>query len=411
MLSLSYALLIAFTVLSCFLVSKLLKNKLQKLIKKRKRNFVFELISSLLQPLMFFGLSVLMFVLLLLANNGFKVHHLFELSNGAVFSGISLVFKLSVIWAIYRVANLSSVNKSINKFFIVLILLFSLFKFIGLSSYVAGFFENFKTSFADVEVSVYTGLLFIVFFAGIFWFGKIILEILHKVLETSSIKTNTRVLLIKFFTMILIATAVIVSLTSSGIDLKSLTMFGSALVVGLGFGFQKVVSNIISGITISFEEIIKEGDIITIDDKREINGVVKSMHMRYILVAEFDGREVIVPNDVIVTSNISNLTHSNSLLRIRTDIVVPIDIDIQKFKTDVLSVMQANPFASKIENCVFHILRISEAGTHCFLYFWIDNSFDISAARTSLMFDLLDYVNKQGIKLAPPLSKVEIIKL
>jgi small-conductance mechanosensitive channel len=298
------------------------------------------------------------------------------------------------------------VPKSINTIFALALLFITAFNFIGLNDYIVKFLDGFKTNFGNFELSIYKVFIFFGVFAGLFWFNRIFLECLKKGLETTEIGTNAKVLFLKFFGMILIAFAIVAALSSTGFDIKSLTIFGSALVVGLGFGFQKLVSNVISGITISFEEIIKEGDIILIDDKREIKGVVKSINMRYVLVAEFDGKEVLVPNDTILTSNIANLTHSHNLLRIRIDITLPINIDIDVFKADIIKIMNSNPYASKVEECVFHVEKLSEIGIHSFLFFWTDNPFDMNVARTSLMLAILSYIKEKGISLPEPITKI-----
>jgi small-conductance mechanosensitive channel len=416
MLNLQYLLLIGCTFLVSLIVGHYIsiRVKLKYFVHKKFYNkslsFLFKVFVASIPPIVFCLISIFFLASLIVAERFLYQNFFLTIDHQFIFAIFVLTLKTSLIWFVYQISNLTSINKFFNKFFIAIIILISLFKFLGIDSYLVYFLEGFKANFADIEVSFYNAGVFILIFAGVFWFSKILMEILHKSLETSNLKTNTKVLLIKFFSMVLITIAIVFSLSSSGLDLKSLTIFGSALVVGLGFGFQKLVSNVISGITISFEETIKEGDTIIIDDKREIYGIVKSLNMRYTLVAAFDGKEIIVPNDTIVTSNVMNLTHSNNLLRIMVNLTLPLEIDLESFRTNILIIMNNNAYASTVEECVFHIEKITEVGIHCFVYFWIDNSGDIFVARTSLLFEILKYIREKDIKIPAPVSKIEVAK-
>jgi small-conductance mechanosensitive channel len=385
---------------------KIIKFFYQKKERLDATNFIFKLFIQCLTPFIFILIASLLSFTLPLTLGKLQIPILQKIPFLITVSAVSFSVKFGLIWLLYRIANISSVSRAVNKIFAIGLLLLTAFNFIGLNDYIVKFLDGFRTNFGSFELSIYKVSIFFVIFAGLFWFNRIFLECLKKGLDTTEIGTNTKVLLLKFFGMILLAFAVITALSSTGLDIKSLTIFGSALVVGLGFGFQKLVSNVISGITISFEEIIKEGDIILIDDKREIKGVVKSLNMRYVLIAEFDGKEVIVPNDTILTSNIANLTHSHNLLRIRADITLPINIDIEAFRIDIMRIMNSNPYASKVEECVFHIEKLSEIGIHAFLFFWTDNPFDVNVARTSLMSSVLNYIKEKEITLPEPITKI-----
>jgi small-conductance mechanosensitive channel len=284
----------------------------------------------------------------------------------------------------------------------------SFINFFGINSVLNQFFGKFKANFGSFEVSIYKAFLFIIILGGVVWFNKVLLESFKKILDITNINTNVKTLLVKFFSILLFVIIFLVGLSSLGVDLKSLAIFGSALAVGLGFGFQKLASNIISGITISFEEIIKEGDIILLDDKREIRGIIKSLNMRYILVQEFDGKEVMIPNDVIATSNIANLTHTHNYLRIRLDFTLNKNINLHAFRTDIMNIMNSNPYSSNVEESVFHIDSVNEIGINIFLFFWIANPFDLNVARTDLLFSIINYMKEHNIEIPTPISAVNL---
>ena len=57
-----------------------------------------------------------------------------------------------------------------------------------------------------------------------------------------------------------------------GVDLTGLAVLSGAIGVGLGFGLQKVVSNLVSGVIILLDKSIKPGDVIEVDhtDRNDI---------------------------------------------------------------------------------------------------------------------------------------------
>ncbi len=397
------------------LIAKKLKIKVVRYLYNSSQNFesrafLFKLLLKLIAPTIFMILtSSISFILQHLSHEITKEFHFFPtILLEHTIATISIAVKMGLIWIIYRIANLSSINNTINKIFAIILLMSSFINFFGINSVLNQFFGKFKANFGSFEVSIYKAFLFIIILGGVVWFNKVLLESFKKILDITNINTNVKTLLVKFFSILLFVIIFLVGLSSLGVDLKSLAIFGSALAVGLGFGFQKLASNIISGITISFEEIIKEGDIILLDDKREIRGIIKSLNMRYILVQEFDGKEVMIPNDVIATSNIANLTHTHNYLRIRLDFTLNKNINLHAFRTDIMNIMNSNPYSSNVEESVFHIDSVNEIGINIFLFFWIANPFDLNVARTDLLFSIINYMKEHNIEIPTPISAVNL---
>ena len=103
--------------------------------------------------------------------------------------------------------------------------------------------------------------------------------------------------------------AVIIVLSSVGIDLSVLAVFGGAVGVGIGFGLQKIVSNFVSGIILLADKSIKPGDVISVGEQF---GWVTNMGARYTSVDTQDGREILIPNEDFVTQRVINWSYSNN---------------------------------------------------------------------------------------------------
>ena len=108
----------------------------------------------------------------------------------------------------------------------------------------------------------------------------------------SDLTPSIQVLLSKLIRIGLLTFAIIIALSSLGIDLSVLAVFTGAVGVGLGFGLQKIVSNLVSGIILLADKSIKPGDVISVGDQY---GWVTTMGARYTAVDTRDGREYLVP--------------------------------------------------------------------------------------------------------------------
>lgn len=115
------------------------------------------------------------------------------------------------------------------------------------------------------------------------------------------------------YTIIIIA--VIVALSSIGLDFSNLALVAGALSVGIGFGLQSIVSNFVSGLIILFEHTLRVGDYIELDTG--LTGTVKAINVRSTLINTNDNIDIVVPNSEFVTARLTNWTLGERILRVR----------------------------------------------------------------------------------------------
>jgi small-conductance mechanosensitive channel len=126
-----------------------------------------------------------------------------------------------------------------------------------------------------------------------------------------------RVLGAKLTRIALITAAFLVALSAVGIDLTALAVFGGALGVGLGFGLQKIFSNLVSGVILLMDRSIKPGDVIAVGTSF---GWINHLGARYASVITRDGIEHLIPNEELITQRVENWSYSNDLVRLRIPI-------------------------------------------------------------------------------------------
>jgi small-conductance mechanosensitive channel len=132
----------------------------------------------------------------------------------------------------------------------------------------------------------------------------------------------------------------IFAVAAMGVDLNRVTILVGAFGVGIGFGLQAVVNNIVSGIILLFERSIQVGDAVQIGD---LAGEVRRIGMRSSTVRTWEGAEVIVPNGILTAEKLSNWTLSDRLRRVDVRVVVAHGSDAARVLTLLRDTAAAHP--------------------------------------------------------------------
>ncbi|MBC7917717.1 MAG: mechanosensitive ion channel [Rhodoferax sp.] len=117
----------------------------------------------------------------------------------------------------------------------------------------------------------------------------------------------------------------ILALSAVGIDLTALGVLGGAVGVGIGFGLQKLAANYVSGFVILAERSLRIGDTVRVDN---FEGVITQINARYTVVRSLGGRESIVPNEMLITNRVENLSLQDSMVNHNTTVSVSYDADV-----------------------------------------------------------------------------------
>ncbi len=126
---------------------------------------------------------------------------------------------------------------------------------------------------------------------------------------------------------ILMFVGLMMALTAVGIDLTALSVLGGAIGVGIGLGLQKLAANYVSGFVILAERSMRIGDSVRVDN---FEGVITQINARYTVVRSLGGRESIVPNEMMITSRVENLSLVDSKVYMSTVISVGYDSNVEQ---------------------------------------------------------------------------------
>jgi small-conductance mechanosensitive channel len=224
----------------------------------------------------------------------------------------------------------------------------------------------------------------------------------------SDLTPSIQVLLGKLIRIALVTFAVLIVLSSVGIDFSALALFSGAVGVGIGFGLQKIVSNLVSGIILLADKSIKPGDVITVGDNF---GWVDTMGARYTSVVSHDGREFLIPNEDFVTQRVTNWSYSNDRVRLEVPFGVSYASDPHRVRDCALAAVAKLPRVLEQPAPVCHLVKFGDSSLDFSLRFWIrDPIHGVSNVRSAVLFALWDAFKREGIEIPYPVRDLNVNK-
>ncbi len=268
-------------------------------------------------------------------------------------------------------------------------------------------FDRLAINIGQVRLSLLTVLKSVFYFGVMLWAAVLLSRALEQRLEHApNLTPSVRVLFGKLLKGGLITLAVVASLAGAGIDFTALALFGGAIGVGIGFGLQKITSNLISGVMLLMDKSIKPGDIIQIG---ETYGWVASLGARYVSVETRDGTEYLIPNEELITHQVVNWSHRNDLARLKVQVRVPYDTDV-RHALALLVEAAGRPARVLADPAPRALLLDFGAGFLLLeLRFWIrDAQNGIRNISSDVRLEIWDLFREHGITVAMPQQGIHI---
>jgi small-conductance mechanosensitive channel len=124
---------------------------------------------------------------------------------------------------------------------------------------------------------------------------------------------------------LLMFVGLLLALSAVGFNLSALSVLGGAIGVGVGFGLQRLAANYVSGFVILAERSMRIGDNVRVDN---FEGLITQINARYTVIRSLAGRESIVPNEMLITNRVENLTLADARVWQSTVVCVAYDSDV-----------------------------------------------------------------------------------
>ena len=228
-----------------------------------------------------------------------------------------------------------------------------------------------------------------------------------RLMQLPNMHSSLKVVLSRSGKALFILIAVLISLSLVGIDLTVLSVFGGALGVGLGFGLQKIASNYISGFIILLDRSMSIGDMLTVD---KYSGVITQINARYSVLRGLDGVETLIPNELLISSPIQNLSFTDKEIAIITEVSVAYQTDIEKLLPLIADAIASIDRVSKINLPTAYLMRFGADGFDLRVTFWIADPENGRANITSAVNRTIWRVlQEQNVEIPYPQREVRIL--
>ena len=227
-----------------------------------------------------------------------------------------------------------------------------------------------------------------------------------KIKKLPHLPPSLQVLLAKILRVILVFVSFAIALSTIGLDLSSFAILGGAIGVGIGFGLQKVVSNLVSGLILLLDRSIKPGDVIEIEGTY---GWINSLRARYASVITRDGKEHLIPNEDLITNRVINWSFSDRNVRVRVPIGISYNADPRKAIALCLEAAHSTSRTLKSPESKCLVIGFGDNSIDLELRFWIDDpSNGVGNVRSEVLLAVWDRFQKEGIDIPFPQRDIHV---
>lgn len=196
---------------------------------------------------------------------------------------------------------------------------------------------------------------------------------------------------------VLLLVGLLFALSAVGVDLTALSVLGGAFGVGLGLGLQKLAANYVSGFVVLVERSVSIGDYIKVDG---LEGRVTDIKTRYTLLRDPSGRESIIPNEMLLTQRVDNLSLSDPQIAVQCTYSLGVDVDIEQVLSLLsIAALQSDRVLRDPPPQAF-LSKVESAGLEFTLVSWVsDPEAGYLKTRSQINTAVVQALHQAGIEL------------
>jgi small-conductance mechanosensitive channel len=198
----------------------------------------------------------------------------------------------------------------------------------------------------------------------------------------------------------LLVIGVLVALTAVGIPISALSVLGGAIGVGIGLGLQKLAANYVSGFVVLAEQSLRIGDLVRVDG---FEGHITDIKTRYTVIRALSGRESIVPNEMLITQRVENLSLADRNVLVSTVVQVAYGTDVEALMSQLASAAAGVPRVLSDPAPGVQLSNFAADGLELTVLFWIsDPENGQGNVRSAVNLALLRTLDKLGVQIPFP---------
>jgi small-conductance mechanosensitive channel len=199
---------------------------------------------------------------------------------------------------------------------------------------------------------------------------------------------------------LLLLVGLLLALSAAGIPLGALGVLGGAVGVGIGFGLQKLAANYVSGFVILAERSLRIGDMVKVDG---FEGRITDINTRYTVVRALNGRESIVPNEMLITQRVENSSLADPKVSINTTVQVAYGTDLDALLPRIVHAVAQVPRVIADPGPAVLLAGFGADGLDLQVGFWIrDAENGQGNVKSDVNQAILRTLNEAGVEIPYP---------
>ena len=224
--------------------------------------------------------------------------------------------------------------------------------------------------------------------------------------HTSGFDPTQQLLAQKLAAIAIIAVAFFVGIDHVGIDLTALAVFSGALGLAVGFGLQKTFGNLIAGIILLMDRSIKPGDVISVG---ESFGSVSKIGVRAVSIVTRDGKEYLIPNEILMTQEVVNWSYSTRDVRVSIPVGIGYDCDVKLAQRLMIEAARASPRVLDTPQPVVWMTAFGDNAINHEIRVWIrDPEAGLGSVRSQILGRLWELFQENGVQVPFPKRDVRV---
>lgn len=328
---------------------------------------------------------------------------------GVDVSIINGMMKVLSAWIVIRIIAQFIDNNAVRNVFAFGIWSVAALSIFGMLDAATGTLDAIGFTLGDFRLSLLAVIKSVFYLFILLYFATFVSSFAERrVLKATSLTRSSQVLVAKIIRVILIVVALLIGITSSGIDLSLFAVFGGAIGLGIGFGLQKGISNLFSGMLLLVDRSIQPGDVLELENGTF--GWVNHMAARYTEIVTRDNKSFLIPNEEFITQRVVNWSHGNSLIRLE----VKFGVHYKSNPHDVKRIAQEAAAGAHERICndpgpVCHLTEFGDSSLNFKLRFWIkDAERGVTNMRAAVMLALWDSFQENNIEIPYPHREIYV---
>ena len=251
-----------------------------------------------------------------------------------------------------------------------------------------------KVSARDLIEGVVTGVLVLM---AALWLSSLLEA---KLLTGATDNLSIRKMAANALRALLVFLGLAFALSAAGIDLTALGVLGGALGVGIGFGLQKLAANYISGFVILAERAMRIGDLVKVDG---FEGRITDITARYTVIRALNGRESVVPNEMMITQRVENSSLADPRVEMSTQVQVAYGTELGTLMPQLEAVVAGVPRVLADPAPGVLLSSFAADGLELTLVFWIaDPQNGQGGVRSAVNLAVLEALKQAGVEIPFP---------